>query len=265
MKRLTTFFTIFLLFTFIGLFTSCKWGQKRELPKGKNIICLIDFSEAKNSNERLKFYMTAIKNNIIPQLGLYDKITVLPIDKASVTNSSDIFLTNLAEENFEPVMASPMEKKELIQDSLNKYRKTLSVTFEQCFQTAINNRSKTSLETDIFGALENAKDKLSSRDDNYIVIFSDMMNWTKTIKMEPQASNFNAKNLTSVLSKAPSINLSNATIIILTGEQVDISADHFNLVKLFWTKYFEINNSKLYDYNSASLTKLKEIMTLKTE
>jgi hypothetical protein len=265
MNKSTNFLAIIFLFASISSLTSCKWGQKREEPKGKNIICLIDFSDAKNATERLIFYMTAIKENIIPKLSLYDKITVLPIDRASVTNSSDIFLANLAQKNFEPDMASPMEEKQIIQDNLKKYSDTLSITFEQSFQTAINNRNKTSLGTDIFGALEIAKDKLSSRDDNYIFLFSDMMNWTSTLKMEPQDKGFNSSTIESSLAKVPNVDLSNSTIIILTGEQVDVSADHFNLVKSFWTKYFEKNNGKLYDYNSASLTKLNEIMNLTTE
>jgi hypothetical protein len=265
MNKSTNIFAIILLFASISALTSCKWGQKREEPKGKNIICLIDFSDAKNANERLMFYMTAIKENIIPKLGLYDKVTVLPIDRASVTNSSDIFLANLSQKNFEPEMASPMEEEQIIKDNLKKYIDTLTITFEQSFQTAINNRNKTSLGTDIFGALEVAKGKLSSRDDNYIFLFSDMMNWTNTLKMEPQDKGFNSNTLESSLAKVPNVDLSNSTVIVLTGEQVDVSADHFNLVKSFWTKYFETNNAKLFDYNSASLTKLKEIMNLTTE
>ena len=265
MNKSTNILAITFLFIATALITSCKWGQKREEPKGKNIICLIDFSDAKNANERLLFYMTSIKENIIPKLGLYDKVTVLPIDRASVTNSSDIFLANLAQKNFEPEMASPMEEEQIIQDNLKKYKDTLSANFEQSFQTAINNRNKTSLGTDIFGALEVAKDKLSSRDDNYIFLFSDMMNWTNTLKMEPQDKGFNAGNLESTLTKVPNVDLSNSTVLVLTGEQVDVSADHFILVKSFWTKYFQSNNAKLYDYNSASLTKLKEIMNLTSE
>ncbi len=265
MNKSTNIFAIILLFATLSSLTSCKWGQKREEPKGKNIICLIDFSDAKNANERLMFYMTSIKENIIPKLGLYDKVTVLPIDKASVTNSSDIFLANLSEKNFEPEMASPMEEDQIIQDNLKKYKDTLTITFEQSFQNAINNRNKTSLGTDIFGALGIAKSKLSSRDDNYIVLFSDMMNWSNTLKMEPQDKGFNTSTLESSLTKVSNVDLSNATIIVLTGEQVGVSADHYNLVKSFWTKYFETNNTKLYDYNSASLTKLKEIMNFKTE
>ena len=258
MNKPTNIFAIILLFAILSSLTSCKWWPKREEPIGKNIICLVDFSDAKNTNERLMFYMQAIRDNVIPKLGMYDKITVLPIDRASVTNSSDIFICNLSQQNFEPELANAMEEEQIVQDNLIKYKDTLTIAFEQSFQAAINSRHNTSLGTDIFGAFEVAKDKLSARDDNYILLFSDMMNWTNTLKMEPQNQSFNISNLESLLTSVPNIELFNATVIVLTGEQVDVSADHFNLVKLFWTRYLETNNAELYDYNSASLTKLNE-------
>ncbi len=265
MNKLTNIFVLSFLFIGFILIASCKWGQKREKPKGKNIICLIDFSDAQNANERLIFYMATIKENIIPELGLYDKVFVLPIDKASVTNSSEILFADLSEKDFEPDMSSPMEEAQITQDNLKKYKDSLTIFFEQNFMKFVEVRKKNSMGTDIFGALEVAQSKLHSHDDNYIFLFSDMMNWSNILKMEPQNKGFNSNNLEAALSKAPNIDLYNSTILVLTGEQVGVSADHFNLVKSFWIKYFETNNSLLFDYNSASTTKLREIMRLKTE
>lgn len=256
MKNTLKIIVSILIFASLTLITSCK----REVPKGNNIICLIDFSDAQNSNERLLFYMTAIKKNIIPKLGIYDKITILPIDKASVTNSSDIFLANLSEIEFEPEMASPMEEEQIIQDNLKKYKSTLTITFDKKFQETINTRTKSNHGSDIFGALEVAKNKLNPQDDNYIILFSDMMNWSNSLKMEPNNVNFNYKTLDAQLEKIQKIDFENSKIIIITGEQIEVSSDHFNLVKTFWTKYFFLNNSNLIDYNSASLTKLDELI-----
>jgi hypothetical protein len=50
-----------------------------------------------------------------------------------------------------------------------------------------------------------------------------MMNWTNTLKMEPQ--DFNAGKLEHSLAKAQNVDLSNANIIVLTGEQLEVSAD----------------------------------------
>jgi len=258
----------FLLKTFIALavivcsLSSCKWGQERTAPRGKNIICVVDFSDSKNAAERLQFYMTVIKDNIIPNLGLYDKITVIPIDKASITNSSDILLKDLSVKNFEPDMASPLEEEQITKDNLKKYKDTLATEFAQNFQAAINSRNKSNQGTDIFGALEVVKGKLSSSDDNYMILLSDMMNWSSSLNMEPKNDKFNMSSMSDFLDKVPNYEMLNATALILTAEQVEVTPEHFKLVQTFWTKYFTKNQIKLFDYNSASLSKLNELMTL---
>jgi len=262
MKRSYFFKSIITLTAIIFLLSSCKWGSKREVPKGKNIICVVDFSDSKNASERLQFYMNVIKDNIIPRLGLYDKITVMPIDKASITNSSDILLKDISTMNFEPEQASPMEEEQITKDNLKKYKDTLATSFAQIFQTAIVNRNKSNHGTDIFGALEVVKGKLKTRDVNYLIILSDMMNWTSTLNMEPSNKEFNSSTMENILEKVPNYEMPGTTALVLTAEQVEVSPEHFKLVQSFWSKYFEKNHIKLYDYNSASISKLNELMAL---
>ena len=262
MKHRHSFKYISFLLIIISLLFSCQWGKKRPAPKGKNIICVIDFSDSKNVSERLTFYGNVIKDNIIPKLGIYDKITVIPIDKASLTNSTDILLKDLSSINFIPDQASPMEEQQLTENNLKKYKETLSQDFAVSYKKAIDSRSQVNHATDIFGALEVVKSKLRLNDDNYIIILSDMMNYSNTLNMEPNNSNFNYKTLESVLSTVPSYNMPNTTALVLTGEQVEVTPSHFSLVQLFWTKYFDKNNIKLYDYNSGSISKLNELLSL---
>lgn len=118
-----------ILLTIVCTFNSCKWGSKREAPKGKNVICVVDFSDCENITERLQFYKDVISQNIIPKLDLYDKITVIPVDQASTTNTSDILLKDLSNVSFEPEMASPMEEEQLTKDNLKKYKDTLAIEF----------------------------------------------------------------------------------------------------------------------------------------
>ena len=138
-------------------FSSCSWFHKKQLPRGKNIICVVDFSDSKNASERLQFYMQVIKDNIIPKLGLYDKISVIPVDVASITNSTDILLTDMSTTDFEPNMASPMEVEQLTTENLKLFKDKLGVSFSKNFQLAIAQRDKTSNGTDIFGVLEVVK------------------------------------------------------------------------------------------------------------
>lgn len=258
---------IFIVLAVLSLtFSSCKWFGNRKAPRGKNIVCLVDFSESKNASERLQFYMTVIKDNIIPNLGQYDKISVLPIDKASTTNSSDIFINDLSAKDFEPEMSNAMEEEEIIQANLKNYKDSLTTVFANAFQAAIDSRNKSAHGTDIFGALEVVKNsKLKERDENYLIMFSDMMNWSNALNMEPNNRNFNANTIDGLLVKVPNHSMPNLTVLVLTAEQVEVTADHFNLVKIFWTKYFAKNGMKLYDYNSASVTKLNELMKTKIE
>jgi hypothetical protein len=257
--------SIKIFFGFIVLlisFSSCSWFHKKQLPRGKNIICVVDFSDSKNSSERLQFYMHVIKDNIIPKLGLNDKITVIPIDMASITNSSDILLKDMSVIDFEPEMASPMELEQITNDNFKKYKDTLAISFEKNFHLAITNRNKTNNGTDIFGALEVVKGKLKTRDDNYIILLSDMMNWSSTLIMEPSNRNFNNSTMETYLKRVPNVQMPMTTVLVITGEQVEVSPIHYKLIQNFWTKYFENNQIKLYDYNSASDSKLNELMLL---
>ncbi|MBK6632897.1 MAG: hypothetical protein IPG38_00020 [Chitinophagaceae bacterium] len=68
--------------------------------------------------------------------------------------------------------------------------------------------------------------------------------------------------MSDFLDKVPNYEMLNATALILTAEQVEVTPEHFKLVQTFWTKYFTKNQIKLFDYNSASLSKLNELMTL---
>ncbi len=243
-------------------FQSCKWGSEQLDPRGKNIICVVDFSDSKNSEERLQFYMNVIKTNIIPNLGLYDKISVLPIDKASITNSSDIFLNDLSSKDFEPEMASPMEVDEITLDNLKAYKDTMALEFIKKFQQAIDSRSKSNHGTDIFGALQMVKGKLRPNDDNFVIMLSDMMNWSNTLNMEPDNKDFNYVNIDRILTTVPNYEMPNTTVLVLTAEQVEVSPEQFKLVQDFWTRYFENNKMILYDYNSASVSKLDMLMAL---
>jgi len=253
---------ICLFIIIFSLLTSCQWGKKRPAPKGKNIICIVDFSDSKNISERLTFYGNVIKDNIIPKLGLHDKITVVPIDKASLTNSTDILLKDLSSMTFVPEQASPMEEEQLTENNLKKYKETLSQDFAKNYQNAIKSRAAVNHATDIFGALEVVKGKLKPSDDNYIIFLSDMMNYSNTLNMEPNNLNFNSSTLERILKSVPIYSMPNTTALVLTGEQVEVTPAHFSLVQSFWSSYFNKNNIKLYDYNSGSVAKLNELMSL---
>lgn len=191
-----------------------------------------------------------------------DKLTVIPIDKASVTNSSEILITDLSTKDFEPDASSPMETDKITQDNFTKFKDTLALTFETSFNKSVSDRTLQNQGTDLIGALNNVKGYIKTNADNYIILLSDMMNYTTTLSMEPSNTDFTIGTLELYLQKLPLIEMKNTTALVLTADQPSISAEHFKLVQRFWTQYFIRNSIKLYDYSSASVSKLNELMVL---
>ena len=83
--------------------------------------------------------------------------------------------------------------------------------------------------------------------------------------MEPGNSQFGSNTIEAVLKKVAAVHLPNTVALVLTADQSYIPQEHFKLVQSFWTKYFENNGIKLYDYSSASLSKLNELMSMQQE
>lgn len=262
MKRLNILKSLVTIAIIVVTLSSCRFVSEKSELKGRNFICVVDFSSSKNSAERQEFYMNVIKNNIIRNLTMTDRITVIPIDKASVTNSSEILIADLSAKDFTPEMASPMEEDDLTKKNFKNYKDSLAIIFETSFKNAIADRTKQSQGTDLLGALENVKGYTKPVYDNYVIFLSDMMNYTSFLNMEPSNTNFTNASVDEILKKLPGIEMPNTTALVLTANQVDVSAQHFSLVNSFWAKYFSKNNIKLYDYSSASVSKLDELMTL---
>lgn len=259
-KKITTFISCLLIAGF--MLNSCKANKNAE---GRNIICLVDFSESVSSEERLAFYMSAIRNHILSKLSYHDRITVMPVDRASLTNAAELLTADLSKVDFEPENASPMEEEQIMQTNLQKYKDSLALSFAAKFEQAVTSRNKTKTGTDIFGALEVIKNRTNAPGDNVMILFSDMMNYSPVLKMEPSNRAFKRNTLNSCIDNVPSVSLQNTTVLVITADQSHIPADHFSLVQSFWKLYFEKNNIRLYDYSSSSLNKLDELMTASSE
>lgn len=229
----------------------------------RNIICLVDFSSSKNGDLRQQYYKTVIKNNIIKNLAMTDRITVLPLDAASLTNAEEILVKDVSAEDFTPEMAPPMEEDKLTAEKFEKYKMQITAEFEQKFDRVAEDRKSRNQGTDIFGLLENLRNYIKPNTENNVIFLSDMMNYSKTLNMEPSNKNFNSSNIEKLVKDAPQIDLQNAKTLILTGDQPDLPPAHFELIKNFWTKYFEQNKAQLVDFSSAAVSRLDEMMKAK--
>lgn len=255
------FLKLTLLFTaLIFVFSSCRDISFKQKRKVRNFVCVVDFSSSPNSLERQEFYLNVIKNNVIKNLALTDRIIVIPLDKASTTNSSEIFIENLSLKDFSPDNASPMEEDQLTQQNFKIYKDSMGIFFENSYRKCMSDRQ--SEGTDLFGAINNVKGYFNPDDDNYIIFLSDMMNYTEALKMEPSNSQFTTASIDGILKGLPGITMQNVMALVLTGNEVGVSQEHFDLVHLFWDGYFKKNNIKLYNYSSAAVSKIDELMAL---
>jgi len=232
----------------------------KQEPSGMNVICLVDLSDSGEALQRKTFYMKIIRDVVIPKLGLHDAITVIPIDDASVTNSAAIFRADLSSQDFEPEFASPMEVDSLVQKKMREYKAELASDFETSYRQVLEKRASYGNATDLFGAIEQGGKLCDKKKRNVIIFFSDMMNYTDALKMEPGNSSFNNNSLEDALKRAPVHSLPGSIALVLTGELSDISTDHFRLVNSFWSSYFKRNGIALYDYSSTSTQKLEELL-----
>jgi hypothetical protein len=246
-------------------FGSCKWRDLGEFvgikpDKTRNVIVMVDLSSSPRVPDRHLFYKGVISKEIISNLGEKDKLTVIPIDRSSVTNAQEIFLADLSKEDFTPEMGSPLEIEKITKENLEKYKATMLPSFESAFDKAVAARTPLSNETDIFGALESARRYALSDRPNYVIMLSDMMNYTKVFSMEPSNKGFTREKLNDLIANAPKVSLKNYVFLVLTGDESGIDPSHFSAVQEFWTKYFDKNDARLYDYSSVSRSKVDDLI-----
>lgn len=253
--KIVIFAGIFLLF--LLSMTAC------ESPRRRNIVCLVDFSSSKNGDSRQQFYKKVIEDNILKNLAMTDRITILPLDAASITGSEEILVKDLSGEDFTPDMAPPMEEEKITAENFEKYKQQLISEFTLAFDRTAENRKSRNQGTDIFGLLSGLQNYLKPEADNHVIFLSDMMNYSKALNMEPSNKDFNDSNIEKAVNEVPQVNLKNTEILVLTGDQPDLPPAHFDLVQHFWTKYFEQNGARLTDFSSAAVSRLNAMMNAK--
>lgn len=251
------FFCFLMFFNFI----SCdkKTEDITDLLKGKpdnlNLICFIDFSGSIPESTK-EDYKNIIINDIIPSLGIKDKIVVLPIDYGTQTGSKEIFSVNFSDREYVSKMTPLNEKPAKEKANLKLRKDSLITSLGEKYSDISKEREKYSFGTDIFGALQTAKQYTDKDMNNLILFFSDMEQSDGKIKMDKDL--INDKSIIKMIEAAPAAELNNTEIIVYTGEQPNLSIDKYKLYKEFWEKYFAKYSGKLDSYESGSKTILKE-------
>lgn len=251
---------ILFLFAVLLSFSSCTntvSDNSEDLPY--NIICFIDFSETPDWEDRMNSMKVIIQNSVINKLGYNAKLIILPLDKGSITGSKEILIGTTRDEfDYIPDMTAPPDEEKVARENLQKTRDSLINVFNTAFSVTSKERKSLQKGTDIFGAIDQAGQYIT-KGKNLIIFFSDMMNWSNDLKMEP--GNFTLSAIEDKLAKSPALTLPESSIYVLTGNVSHIDADHFKAVKQFWEKYFQKQQIVLLDFSSGNVTQLEKLIT----
>jgi hypothetical protein len=265
MRHIMRLFNLLLLTGLLILQSACSIDDVKEFvgfgsDKTRNFVVLVDLSSASHDPERHGYYGGVISKEVLGGLGMFDRIAVLPIDKSSLTNAEEIFLADLSKMDFVPEMGPPLELEQQTKANVDAYKEKLVVEFEKSFQNAVKARSPQSGETDLFGALESVRRYGKSNGPTYVILLSDMMHNTKALSLETNNREFSSEKIDDFVQKAPSVDLTGYQVLVLTGDQAPNQATHFEAVRAFWKKYFELKGARLLDYSSAARSQVDQMV-----
>lgn len=250
---------IFVLLIFTISFQSCdevKNILEDDEKESLNIICFIDFSGSIPKNT-LEWYKNCVRDNIIKSMKIKDRIVILPIDYGSSTSSQEILTLDFSQFNYSKPLTPIGQREKSESDLFNKIKDSIILKFDSNYVQTVLNREKFSGGTDIIGALRQSQKYIDNKTFNLVVIFSDMIMETENINL---VSSYRKKTDTGKLvDKLDNITLDSTGVIILTGEQPDISVTQAEYTKNFWQKYFDKQKINLLDYNSGGISVLVKI------
>lgn len=240
---------------FLILLSALLFSCNTEIEKLTNIIVLLDFSKSIPSQTQL-WYRTVVIEDIIPDLGEKDKITVLPIDYGSATSSSELLHADLSTQTFKYMLDSPVIAAKKKKSRKESFLKDIANGFDSTFNYSVNARSQYALGTDVLGGLKQANKYHVKNQNNLIIIFSDMINETEELSL---ARSMNSQtDINNQLKKITIPNFEKADVIVMTGEQPGLKINQYRLLQKFWGDFFAKTNLKLIDYESGGITILKK-------
>jgi len=227
----------------------------------RNLVVLVDFSLSPIAPNRHEFYKQVIETEIFPNLDEKDTLTVVPIDKSSATNAEEIFKIDFSKVEIKVPVGPAKEMERLRKKKLEEERSRQLSEFQKAFDGAVKSRNPLAGQTDLFGALENSKRYAIPDRPTVLIMLSDMLHHSANLSMEPKKGmNLDSEKFNKMFDSVAQIGLEGYTVLVLTGDQSGNSPEHFNLVKNFWTVYFDRNKASLFDYSSLAKSKVSELL-----
>jgi hypothetical protein len=243
-----------LLAAVIRIFLQCN----TEAPKPRNLVVLVDLSSSRNSAIQ-QWYIWVIKAVIFPSLKKNDRITIIPVDRYSLTASKEILSIDFSNyrygNEYNGLQSGQIENKNH-QDSIHAITSRLDTSFA----ATIRERKDFQKGTDIFNALKGSKRYLITDSRNIIVLLCDMQQYTDKAIMNFEDHLNNQAEVEKFLQKSDPLDLLKAEIVVLTGHLSNILPQKFSALRSFWEGYFTKSNCELRDYSSESVEILKNIL-----
>jgi hypothetical protein len=224
----------------------------------RNIVVLIDLSSSRNSSVQ-QWYIWVIKAVIFPSLKKDDHITIIPVDRNSLTASKEILSIDFSKfhygNEYNGLQGDQVENKNH-QDSI----RAITARLDPSFAATVRERIDFQKGTDIFNALKGSKRYLVPNSRNILILLCDMQQYTDKNTMNFEDHLNQQADVEKFLQKSDSIDLVKAKIIVLTGHSSNISAKKFGALRSFWEGFFAKSNCELLDYSSESVEILKNIL-----
>jgi hypothetical protein len=249
--------TVFILIA-VALTVADFSGCKKHL-RHKNIVCVMDLSDDPQFPGRVAYYERTASKLLIERADFNDRIVFIPVDHGSLTNNAEIAeYTFKSQGAYTPDGTSPLDEDSLATQNLNVEKARDTGGFKNQLARVVNARKDLTRGTDLISALNNTLKYYQPDEDNELVLFSDMMNWSAELKMEP--GSFSAGMIAEKLTIMPPLDGKNIQVFIHTGALTNIPNEHFLAVEAFWTKYFRLHHFILADYSSTSTDALIKLM-----
>jgi len=239
---------------FTAILAVCLFGcAKEQAVIPNNIIVAVDLSGSRDSLAQVR-YRDLIETIVLPQLGMHDRITVLPIDNGSQTATQEIFAKNFGLNNYSNEFAgfnSAENEQRWHQDSVAAAVRE----FDASFSAIIKDRAALRAGTDIMGALRVAKKYYVPAARNLLMCLSDMQQSSGGVEFaKPLAE----EQPTGQRIQLPVTDLAGFDLIVVTGREDNTDVNKYLAIETFWTRYFEYSKAHLVDYSSGSTAKVIE-------
>ena len=255
----------FIIIALVLIIVGCEQNTKKRI----NCICFIDYSSSLAENT-LDNYVHIISNDLMKNLNRFDRLIVLPIDEGAKLEPVKLINEDFSKMNFSKQTDGFTHAQDSIIKRIHDYVDKRTDNLSAILKLQKENRKRFANQTNIVGAIEQAKILLETSDEdtflkgvgrfisgknristeNIVVLFSDMINESDDLNFARPGtlSESNVNRLLSKLHSEGKIPNLKGVKVFVTG-RTGKSNQQVERIQNFWEKYFELTEAKLMAYS----------------